>query len=248
MATVVHPGLLPPIPEARVLALIQALFPTKCDMNLQPDDTTRPKPAGSSPTSSVTERIRDGDRQAAAELVLAESAMLRRRYRQRLDRSLRRICDSHDLVSTILRRLDRLVAARAVRASSLAEVRSLVHVIAENALADKARVLRRVVRSEQLRSQEAHPARTAGARPRMSAATLSGLPRAELHSVIRSIPDPADRQLLTLWLMGNSLHQAAAAMGMEPAAARKRWQRLRLALRGRLEGSLRDGSFLQNVP
>lgn len=198
--------------------------------------------------SSVTEKIRDGDRQAAAELVLAESAMLRRRYRQRLDRSLRRICDSHDLVSTILRRLDRLVAARAVRASSLAEVRSLVHVIAENALADKARVLRRVVRSEQLRSQEDHPARTADARPRMSAATLSGLPRAELHSVIRSIPDSADRQLLTLWLMGNSLHQVAAAMGMEPAAARKRWQRLRLALRGRLEGSLRDGSFLQNVP
>src|SRR5688572_28295557 len=82
------------------------------------------KPLELSPDSQLG-RIRGGDREAAAEFVRLNEALLRRRYRHKLGSALRRIVDSEDLVSTVSRRLDAYVLSGRVRAVTLQQLWAL---------------------------------------------------------------------------------------------------------------------------
>lgn len=190
----------------------------------------------------LLERIRSGDRSAAADFVATQAPFIRRRYRQRLTHAMRRLCDSQDLVATILRRLDRMVSRRSVSASSEAELWALIFRIADHAVIDKSRILKKTNRLVGEDSLLAYEIRCSMAR-----ANRLGQRRGiahgddvELAHLIRGVPAEVDREILTLWLMDNDLQVIAEEIGMEPAAVRKRWQRLRETLRRQIAEVGRD--------
>jgi hypothetical protein len=53
----------------------------------------------------------------------------------------------------------------------------------------------------------------------------------EIDRVFQCLGDRLDRQILSLWLMGRGAASIAAAVDMEPASVRKRWERIRCQLR-----------------
>lgn len=146
---------------------------------------------------------------------------------------MRRLCDSQDLVATILRRLDRMVSRGAVSAASEAELWSLIFRIADHAVIDKSRILKKTNRLVGEDSLLAYEIRCSMARAsRLGHRNgISNADDVELARMIRGVPAEVDREILTLWLMDNDLRVIADEIGMEPAAVRKRWQRLREALR-----------------
>ncbi|HEX8877135.1 MAG TPA: hypothetical protein VF777_10330 [Phycisphaerales bacterium] len=181
----------------------------------------------------LLERIRSGDRSAAADFVASQAPFIRRRYRQRLNHAMRRLCDSQDLVATILRRLDRMVSRGAVSAASEAELWSLIFRIADHAVIDKSRILKKTNRLVGEDSLLAYEIRCSMARANRLGHRngISNADDVELARMIRGVPAEVDREILTLWLLDNDLRVIADEIGMEPAAVRKRWQRLREALR-----------------
>jgi DNA-directed RNA polymerase specialized sigma24 family protein len=186
--------------------------------------------------SDPISRIREGDRDAAASFVTANSALIRRRYRQKLSRRARRLCDSQDLLATILRRFDRLVHEKGVRASSMEELWSLIFTIGDNAMIDKARIVEKLHRVEGPDSLLAYELRCRLARAERIATRLGqeqGL-ETELDELLRSIPDSTNRQILTMWLMGHSHDFIADDLGVPSVTVRQRWHRLREQLRGDL--------------
>lgn len=175
-------------------------------------------------------RIRIGDRNAAAEFLTRNEALIRRRYRQKMGRAMRRLCDSQELVSTIARRFDKMVSDGEVRAASERQLWALIFSIGDHALADKGRILQHLEHVEGPDSDVAREWRIRFARAERSGP--EGM-EAELDSMLRSLEEPIDRQILTMWLMGIELQVIAADLSLEPAAARKRWERIRSRLRVR---------------
>jgi RNA polymerase sigma factor (sigma-70 family) len=178
---------------------------------------------------SLLDRIRGGDREAAAEFVRLNEALLRRRYRHKLGSALRRLVDSEDLVSTVSRRLDAYVLSGRVRAVTLQQLWALIQRIIENTLADKARLLARLRRAE---AEDAQLAAAIAARVE---------PRADLHAgleqLLELVDNPLDREVVHLWLSGLQLKLIAEQLGMTEENARKRWQRIKTRLRERLSAA-----------
>lgn len=184
----------------------------------------RPVSGGGDPL----DRIRTGDRDAAAEFLTRNEALIRRRYRQKMGRAMRRLCDSQELVSTIARRFDKMVSDGEVRAASEPQLWALIFSIGDHALADKGRILQHLERVEGPDSDAAREWRIRFARAERSGP--DGM-EGELDSMLRSLEAPIDRQILTMWLMGIELQVIATELAMEPATARKRWERIRSKLR-----------------
>ena len=108
--------------------------------------------------------------------------------------------------------------------------------MAENAIVDKARVFRRLRRVEDEDSPFAHHL---SRRLRQASRAQKAGVEIELGRVLEHVPDPVDREILSLWLVGTD--HAAIADHLELAAptVRKRWQRIRAALQERLaEGAV----------
>lgn len=182
-------------------------------------------------------RIREGDREAAAAFVTSNAGLIRRRYRQKLSRHARRLCDSQDLLATILRRFDRLVRDKSITASNMGELWSLIFTIGDNAMIDKARIVQKLQRVEGPDSMIAYELRCRLARADRAAAHQGrdqGL-ETELDELLQSIPDSMNRQILTMWLMGHSHEFIADDLGVSAAMIRQRWHRLREQLRGDME-------------
>lgn len=184
-----------------------------------------------SQSDEVTEaiaRIRQGDRHAAAAFVLEHQGLIRRRYRQRLGFRLRRLLDSQDLVSTIVRRLDACVMGRGVRAEDEAQLWALIFRIGDNALIDRRRVLARLDRVEGPDSEIAREWRCRMARAERAQPDGTLL---EIDRMLRMLPSEIDRRILTLWLGGLEHNEIAAEIGLTHAAVRQRWARLCARLR-----------------
>lgn len=169
--------------------------------------------------------IRAGDREAAARFLDQVAPLLRRRLRRKLGNPLRRLFDSQDLMATVARRFDRYVATSDIRAEHPAQLFTLVQRIADAAVSDKARIAARIRASELPGADPAHLARDAETGPDERGPSIS--------EVIDAVPDAIDREILSLWMTGRTHEVIASVLGMEPAAVRKRWQRLRERLRER---------------
>lgn len=178
-------------------------------------------------------QIRTGDRDAAAHFLTQNQAMIRRRYRQKLGRAMRRLCDSQELVSTIARRLDKMVSDKAVTAESERQLWALIFTIGDHALADKSRIISRLERVEGPDSDIAREWRLRFARAER---TREDGMEAELDAMLGQLDDSEDRQILTMWLMGIEHPVIAAELSIEPAAVRKRWERIRTRLRAGARG------------
>jgi len=172
-------------------------------------------------------RIGGGDRESAALFVRRFAPVIRQRFRARLSPSLRRLMDSTDLVSTVGRRLDQMVASGGVDVENEHQLWALVNHLARAAIADKARVLGRLRRVESADSGWA----------RAFLERSSGLGRESedrfdetLDAAMGALESDLDRRVLALWLGGWSHVQISAQLDMTPNAARQRWHRVRARL------------------
>ena len=57
----------------------------------------------------------------------------------------------------------------------------------------------------------------------------------EIENCMNALPDPLDRRILSLWLVGESHSNIAEQVNVETSAVRKRWERIRSHLKQRLQ-------------
>jgi hypothetical protein len=175
--------------------------------------------------------MRAGDRDAAAAFVAAYGPLIRRRVRGKLGPAMRRLFDSMEILSTVSRRLDRYVRSGRVRADSETQFWSLVFRMVDAAMADRLRILRRLRAVE---GEDSDFAQALLVRLEAADARDDG-PESVVDDALRALDDPADRQALSLWLMGNSLRVVAECLGVSHEAMRHRWGAIRDRIRRRLQ-------------
>lgn len=171
----------------------------------------------------LVERMRAGDRVAAAEFLVRYESRLRRRIRGKLSQPMRRIFDSLEIMSTLGRRLDRFVGSGRLRAVNEDQFWALLQRMATNAVTDKARRFRRLEALEGVDGPAGRAARAA-ARPIADHDV-------DLEQALQGVADPEDRRILGLWLEGHTAPDIAERVGLSHDAVRKRWQRIREELR-----------------
>ncbi len=142
------------------------------------------------------------------------------------------LVESDEMLSTVMRRLDRYMCGHAIRASSESELLTLVTRISDAAVADKVRVMRRLSRAESLGEMHARDRDAASAGV---AAPLAGLTADSiLTRAFESLESDVERQILWHWLSGRTHAQIAEEIKMSAAAVRKRWERMRARIGSRL--------------
>lgn len=180
--------------------------------------------AGSSDVGTLLGRMRAGDREAAAEFITRFGGRIRRRARRRLGSVTRRVYDSEEVVSTVARRLDRMVGAGSLRASSPEELWSLLLTICENAAAEKARQVMRQRRNDELRRHDEKGGE--------AVAEASEVPvAAAVDGEGGPLESERDRQIVSLWMRGMSLASIASYLGEPSGTIRRRWDTIKKLLR-----------------
>lgn len=176
----------------------------------------------------LLDRVRRGNRDASAEFIKRYGPRIRRRVRGKLSPAMRRLFDSQEILATVARRLDQMVASGRLRAVSDGQVWSLVFTIADRSLIEKAKLFRSLQAKE---GEDSPLALSILRRLKQAEQRDPDGPELEIDKVLQSLGDRADRQILGLWLMGRGASSIAAAVDMEPATVRKRWERIRSQLR-----------------
>ena len=182
---------------------------------------------------ALLDRMRDGDREAAARFLSHYGSRLRRRIRGKLQNSrMRRLFDSQEILSTLNRRLDACVRERSLHAEGSGQFWSFMDTMIANAVVDKARIYRKLHEAE---GDETFVERSPDPRTtRRGVHTLD--PRLEdaLEQAVASIRDPVDREILLLRTQDCSHEEIATMLGRTADSIRQRWFRLRAELRSRL--------------
>jgi DNA-directed RNA polymerase specialized sigma24 family protein len=182
------------------------------------------------PIEVLLRRMQAGDRAAAAEFLLRFETRIRRRVRSKLGSDVRRLFDSLDILSTLGRRLDGYVLSGRLRAESEVECLGLLFRIADNALIDKTRLVRRL---ETLEGEDGEFAQGLAARLRHIERQNSAGMHLEIEKCMRALPDAIDRRILSLWLTGEQPKDIAMLIRVPATAVRKRWQHIKETLRDR---------------
>lgn len=194
-----------------------------------PPRTAPTTPArASAAVEELLRRMRQGDRHAVAEFMDRYGARIRRRIRWKLSKPMRRLFDTMDVLSTVMRRLDLYVGQGKVEATVPDELWSLVLTMADHAVVDKVRIFRRL---EQVEGSDSAFAASMLRRLQGAEASRRSNVEVEMEQVFRSLQDPLDRQILALWLEGHTHGSIGEHLGMSEAAARQRWHRIRETLR-----------------
>ena len=181
-------------------------------------------PASQENVESLLERMRNGDREAAAQFVTRYEDKIRRRIRGKLNPSMRRLFDSQDIFSTVGRRLDQFVRIGKLEAQSENQLWALIFRMATNAVIDKSRMYRSLQRAEGLDSQFAQELML---RFRQAERRYEQGVEIEIDNVVNLLSDDIDREILTQWLFGSRLVEIAHSIGMAHTGVRKRWQKIR---------------------
>lgn len=191
-------------------------------------------PPAPPPIEDLVVRMRSGDREAVGLFVEAYGPFVRRRVRGKLGPSMRRLFDSQEILSTLSRRLDRYVRSGRLQASTEPQLWALVFKMVDAALIDKVRIIRRLRHAE---GEDSEFARTWLSRidraGRIPAQEGDGV-ELEIDAALRLLPSAVDRQILSLWLMGNSHRVIGGYLGISADATRQRWQAIRERLRAAL--------------
>lgn len=180
----------------------------------------------------LLDRLRAGDREAAAEFLIRHRSKLRHRYRQKLGPRMRRLFDSLELVSTVARRLDHYLSRHDLRAANDQQMMALVLKIADNAIVDHLRVIKRIERADATAASMCRAFQT-----RFDQAESPGECDEIVCRAFECLASPDDRVLLSLWLQGMQLSEASEVLGVTPEAARQRWLRIRERVRDCLDSA-----------
>jgi RNA polymerase sigma-70 factor (ECF subfamily) len=195
--------------------------------------------AGSDESGGLLRRALDGDAAAFDDLFGRHRPALRRAVARRLGPALRHRLDPSDVVQEAqveaLRRLDEFAGRRPMpfRSWLLRTALQRVGKLRRHASAarrDQARERPLEAPDDSAARSHAQPPRAAaGPTPRPPAAARDAASR--LHAMLARLPEP-DRAILAMRTFeGLSYEEAAARLGIEPAAARKRYGRALLRLR-----------------
>jgi RNA polymerase sigma-70 factor (ECF subfamily) len=188
-------------------------------------------------TRDLLERAREGEPQAFDELFGRHRAALHRAVARRLGGMPRARIDPSDVVQDVqiaaLRRLEEYLGRRPMPfrvwlfRSAIERIAKLRrHAVAARRDVGRERPLALLNGSSPSR---ARPMRPAGPTPSQQAAACDAASR--LHAALGRLPEP-DRSLLNMRAFeGLSYEEAGARLGIEPAAARKRYGRALLRLR-----------------
>ncbi len=174
----------------------------------------------------LLQRMKVGDREAAGQFITRYGSRIRRRIRGKLSPAMRRIFDSQDILSTLGRRLDRYVLDGRVEANNEHELWGLVFKLANNAICEKGRLLRRLKHAE----REDGPFATelaARLRSAQRPETDDDAFELEMGRVFAVVGDSTDQRILFLWLDGVGHSAIATHVQMTVVAVRKRWQRIK---------------------
>jgi DNA-directed RNA polymerase specialized sigma24 family protein len=182
--------------------------------------------------AELIDRMRGGDRSAAAECVTRFGPKIRRRVRGRLRPGMRRLFDSQEILSTVSRRLDQFVSGGKLQAVSEAQLWSLLFTMAERAVIDKSQLFVRLQTVEQSDSALAH---MLDAHLRSAERDREDGPEVELDRLLRLLPDAIDREILSLWLHDTPHFMTAQFVGLSAAAVRQRWERIRERLKSAIQ-------------
>ena len=175
----------------------------------------------------LLQRMRCGDREAAAEFVTKYGSRLRRRIRGKLSSRMRRIFDSLDILSTVGRRLDSYVRQGRLQAASQEQLWSLITRMANNAVLDKLRIVRKLQRAE---ADDSEFAIRMLQRLEQAERDRTRSVEEELDHVFDLLTDATDRQILSLWLMGTPHFEIARYVDLSADAVRHRWQEIKIFL------------------
>ncbi|MCZ6835323.1 MAG: ECF-type sigma factor [Planctomycetota bacterium] len=184
---------------------------------------------------NLLQRMRDGDREAAALFITGYDNRIRRRIRGKLNPAMRRLFDSQDILSTVGRRLDQYVSAGSLEANNERQLWALVFRMALNAVIDKSRMYRRLQRAE---GPDSLVAQEILRRLRHADQNLHGGFEIELELALDLFSDDIDREILFQWLNGFRLNEIARSIDMAPTGVRKRWQKIRERLQERFQPDL----------
>lgn len=176
-------------------------------------------------------RMRDQDRAAVAEFIEAYGRLIRRRVRSKLSPKMRRVFDSLDVLSSLARRLDVVVAKGQLRAMNEAQFMAFVNQVAENTIVDQARLVRRLHRVEGADSEVVRLMR----QRMLVEGDSTAVREDELLRLVESIASADDRDMVCMWMNGRSLKHIGEALGISPDATRQRWRQLKINLRAFLE-------------
>lgn len=182
---------------------------------------------GRSTVRSLLEAMGRGERQAAAEFVICYGPQIRRRIRGKLRVQMRRLFDSHDILSTLGRRLDVYVHHGRFEPRSEGELWSLVFTMAERSVAEKARIWRSLSENDSGLARESMGRLEDG--ERLNKEDLNA--ESEFEHLLLNIPSVEDRQIARLWAMGHTSDAIACELGLSPDQVRQRWCRTREKLR-----------------
>lgn len=198
-------------------------------------------PCGSAPEAdgddvdSLLRRMRSGSRTAAALFVTRYGPRIRRRIRGKLSPAMRRLFDSQDILSTLGRRLDQLVLGGGVTAVNENELWALIFRIANNAVIDKARFIRRL---RSVEGEDSAFARDLASRFRDAIRHRDQALEIEITNALTLFEDGADREILFLWLTGTRHHEIAEHVRLSAPTVRKRWQKIKTRLRRHFAGEI----------
>ena len=183
------------------------------------------------PVTELLSRMRAGDRDAAAAFLVNYGDLIRRRVRGKLGVSVRRMFDSMDILSTIGRRFDSYVRDGKLQAVDEPQLWALLFRMAEAAVIDKVRIVKRLQIAE---GEDGAIARELLARIEAVESGTEDGAELILEKALAALRSDDDRTVLTLWLADWPLFRIAEAMNIAPAAARQRWHSIRLLLKNKL--------------
>jgi len=189
-------------------------------------------PTNATEMSQLLARIQVGDREAAARFVMRNERKIRHRIRWKLGPSMRRMVDSTDIVSSLARRLDSYVRDGKLRVPTEASLWRFIMDLALSTTLNKAKAAHRLRRIE---SRDSPWASAVLQRARQTQDDAEDPFSESVSSALGSLPDPIDKQILTLWLMDADYPAIAQDVGMTQPAVRKRWQRIKERLRRAFE-------------
>jgi RNA polymerase sigma-70 factor (ECF subfamily) len=195
--------------------------------------TISPQPGELDPDESfaaLIARVRQGDEQAAAELVRQYEGIIRRRARRLLGPALRVHLDSVDVAQSVNRTLLIGLRRAAFAVSTPDELTRLALTLVRRKVARHWRRRKREAECRQLTSGSGQAGIHAAARAGERHAATDALQLEETAREVLERLEGVDRQLVELRLEGYTTAEAARKLGLSPAFLRSRLSRLRKRL------------------
>jgi len=166
----------------------------------------------------------DHQRAHAAQLVEQQRATLLSRIHRLLGDDARRVTDTDDILSTSLRRIDHAIRQGSLEAQNERQFYAFVHGVIERTILEKSQKSRGLTARERIAQVMKDHVSSPAIEQRVIASE-------ELNRIGEMITDPIDREIILLRGRDLSLADIARTMNMTPAAARKRWSRIRTMVR-----------------